>query len=130
METNRAVIIDLIHSIGEKLALCDHLQEKLDDKNVAELYHKVVDERRKEMRMLVELAPNPNTEYWCAFKHSLKATVLAYEVYDTLKTEESLNVAQYNEDIFAGVLSLFLGVEFKTCARCLYDMLICDYNKN
>lgn len=127
--TDRAYILDLIHSIGEKLALADHLAEKLDDENIKELYAKVVEERRAEMKLLVSLAPNPNTEYWCAFKHALKSWVLAMEVYDTLPSEENLNVAQYSEDILAGVISLFLGVEFKPCARCLNDLLLSQHNE-
>ena len=128
--TDRAYILDLIHSIGEKLALADHLAEKLDNENIKELYAKVVEERRAEMKLLVSLAPNPNTEYWCAFKHALKSWVLAMEVYDTLPIEENLNVAQYSEDILAGIISLFLGVEFKPCARCLNDLLLSQHNEN
>lgn len=126
--TNRAYIQDLIHSIGEKLALADHLEEKLDEENIAELYKSVVEERRREMNLLVSLAPNPNTEYWCAFKHALKSWVLAVEVYDSLPNEENLNVVKYSEDILAGITALFLGLEFKPCARCLNDMLLETYS--
>lgn len=126
--TNRAYILDLIHSIGEKLALADHLAEKLDDENIKELYAKVIEERRAEMKLLVSLAPNPNTEYWCAFKHALKSWVLAVEVYDSLPNEKNLNVVKYSEDILAGITALFLGLEFKPCARCLNDMLLETYS--
>lgn len=130
MLSSRAWLIDLLHSIGEKLALCDHLAEKLDDENARELYFKVLEERRKEMRILANYGENTNLEYWCALKHSLKAWVLAVEVYDSMPNDENLNVVKYNEDILAGVLSLFLGLEFKPCARCLNDILIGTYNKN
>ena len=128
--TSRAYILDLIHSIGEKLALCDHLAEKFDDENIEELYAKVVEERRAEMKLLVSLAPDPNTEYWCAFKHALKSWVLAMEVYDSKPCEETLNVAQYSEDILAGITALFLGIEFKPCARCLNDLLLANDNES
>lgn len=128
--SNRAYIIDLIHSIGEKLALADHLAEKLEEQKIQELYAKVVEERRNEMRLLVKLAPNANLEYWCAFKHALKSWCLALEVYDYAKTEENLNVAQYNEDILAEITCLFLGLEPKPCARCLDDVLNDNYNKS
>lgn len=130
MMTSRAWLVDLIHSIGEKLALCDHLAENLDDKNVQELYAKVVEERRKEMQLLVNSVDNPNLEYWCGFKHALKSWVLAQECYDTRLDEESANVAQYSADILAGVMALFLGLEFKTCARCLNDQMLAKYNGN
>lgn len=127
--TSRAWLVDLIHSIGEKLALCDHLSEKLDDKFARELYEKTLMQRRAEMQLLVESVPNPNLEYWCAFKHALKSWVLALECYDSQLDEKTLNVAQYNADILAGTMALFLGLEFKTCARCLNEQLLAKYNE-
>lgn len=129
MNTSRAWIIDLAHSIGEKLALCDHLAEKLDDENAKKLYAKVVDQRRSEMQLLVDSVDNPNLEWWCAFKHAVKSWVLACECYDYRLDEQTLNVAQYNADILAGVMSLFLGLEFKDCARCLNDRLLLNQRK-
>ena len=128
INSSREFIVDLIHSIGEKLALCDHLEEKLDEENVKELYGKILNERRAEMKLLVSYAKDPNLEYWCAFKHALKAWVLAVEVYDVSKTEENLNVVKCNEDILAGITSLFLGMEFEPCARCLNDRLLETYS--
>ena len=81
MLSSRAWLIDLLHSIGEKLALCDHLAEKLDDENARELYFKVLEERRKEMRILANYGENTNLEYWCALKHSLKAFSL-FNLFD------------------------------------------------
>lgn len=127
--TNRAWLVDLIHSIGEKLALCDHLAENLDDEKTRQLYELVLVQRRNEMQLLVDSAPNPNLEYWCAFKHALKSWVLALECYDNQLDEKTLNVAQYNADILAGTMALFLGLEFKTCARCLNEQLLAKYNE-
>lgn len=127
--TSRAWLVDLIHSIGEKLALCDHLAEKLDDKFARELYEKTLRQRRSEMQLLVESVDNPNLEYWCAFKHALKSWVLALECYDSQLDEKNANVAQYNADILAGTMALFLGLEFKTCARCLNEQLLAKYNE-
>lgn len=129
MNSSRAWIIDLIHSIGEKLALCDHLAEKLDDENVRKLYDKIVAERRNEMELLTQYADDPNLEYWCAFKHAVKQWVLASECYDYMPNEKNLNVVKYSADILAGVVSLFLGLEFEDCARCLNDRLLLNQRK-
>lgn len=126
--TSRAWLVDLIHSIGEKLALCDHLAEKLDDKDARALYEITLRQRRAEINLLVESVENPNLEYWCGFKHALKSYVLALECYDNQLDEKTLNVAQYNADILAGITALFLGLEFKTCARCLNEQLLAKYN--
>lgn len=128
--TSRGWLVDLIHSIGEKLALCDHLAEKLDDENARQLYELTLEERRREMQLLVDSVDNPNLEYWCGFKHALKSWVLAMEIYDSSSTQENLNVAKYSGDILAGVTALFLGLEFKTCARCLNDQMLEKYNRS
>lgn len=125
---SRAYVVDLIHSIGEKLALCDHLAEKLDEENVKNLYLEVVNERRAEMKLLVSCAENPNLEYWCSFKHALKSWTLAVEVYDAKPSDETLKMVEKSENILAGIISLFLGMEFEPCARCLYDKLLFENN--
>lgn len=122
--TSRAWLVDLIHSIAEKLALCDHLAEKFDDENARKLYLEVLKERREEMQMLVDLSDNPNLEYWCAFKHALKSLVLAWEAYDANPNERTLMAVEHSANILAGVTSLFLGLEFKMCERCLYEQLL------
>lgn len=130
MNTSRQWLLDLLHSIGEKLALCDHLAEKLDRPEVQKLYAKVLNERRNEMRVLANYGTNTNLEYWCELKHALKSWVLAQECYDSQPTAENLNVAQYSSDILAGTLSLFLGIKFEDCGRCLNDRLMFEYNEN
>ena len=122
--SSRAWLVDLIHSIGEKLALCDHLAEKFDDEKARQLYFAVLEERRREMQLLVDSVENPNLEYWCAFKHALKSWVLAIETYDSSSTTKNLNVVKYSSDILAGATSLFLGLDFKLCERCLYEQLL------
>lgn len=122
--TSRGWLVDLIHSIGEKLALCDHLAEKLDDGNAKQLYELTLEERRREMQLLVDSVNNPNLEYWCGFKHALKSWVLAMEIYDSSSTQENLNVAKKSGDILAGVTALFLGLDFKVCERCVYEQLL------
>lgn len=125
---NRGWLVDLVHSIGEKLALCDHLAEELDNPTVRALYNDIVEERRKEMRILANSVPNCRPEYWCGFKHACKSWVLAMECYDALPNDENLNVAQYSGKILAGVMSLFLDLEFKFCERCVYDALLLGFD--
>lgn len=121
---NRGWLVDLIHSIGEKLALCDHLAEEIDNPLIQSLYLEIVEERRNEMHLLATSVPNCHPEYWCAFKHALKAWVLAIECYDAMPNDQTLTVARQSSNILAGVMSLFLGLEFGTCARCIYDQLL------
>ena len=38
--------------------------------------------------------------------------------------DKNLNAVKYSSDILAGITSLFLGLDFKLCERCLYEQLL------
>lgn len=123
--SSRAYLVDLIHSIGEKTALEDHLIEKLPDHpELRELIEKVANLRRSQMNQLLASGENPNPDWWCAFKHAVKAWTLDCEVYEATLNEESFENMVESSNVLASMISLFLGMEFETCARCLYDKLL------
>lgn len=123
--SSRAYLVDLIHSIGEKTALEDHLIEKLPDHpELKELIKKVADLRRSQMNQLLASGEKPNPDWWCAFKHAVKAWTLDCEVYEATLDEESYDNMVKSSNHLAEMTSLFLGMEFETCARCLYDKLL------
>ena len=128
--TARAYAVDLIQSIGEKAALTSHLEEHLiNGMDVSKILVEVLNLRRKQMKDLMELAEKPNPKYWCDFKHAVKAFTLDTEVYEAEQNETNLENMKRSADILAGVTSLFLGLEFASCARCLYDQLLIDIKK-
>ena len=123
--SSRAYLVDLIHSIGEKTALEDHLIEKLSDHpELRELIEKVADLRRSQMNQLLASGEKPNPDWWCAFKHAVKAWTLDCEVYEATLDKESYDNMVKSSNHLAEMTSLFLGMEFETCARCLYDKLL------
>lgn len=123
--SSRAYLVDLIHSIGEKTALEDHLIEKLPDHpELKELIKKVADLRRSQMNQLLASGEKPNPDWWCAFKHAIKAWTLDCEVYEATLDKESYENMVKSSNHLAEMTSLFLGMEFETCARCLYDKLL------
>lgn len=122
---SRAYAVDLMQSIGEKTALASHLEEHIiDGHDVQELIQSVLLLRRKQMEQLMAISNNPNPKYWCDFKHAVKAFTLDAEVYEADSSEESLQNLKNSADILAGITSLFLGMEFASCARCLYDQML------
>ena len=123
--SSRAYLVDLIHSIGEKTALEDHLIEKLPDHPESkELIENVADFRRSQMNQLLASGEKPNPDWWCAFKHAVKAWTLDCEVYEATLDKESYDNMVKSSNHLAEMTSLFLGMEFETCARCLYDKLL------
>ena len=127
--SSRAYLVDLIRSIGEKTALVDHLEEKMinepSDKLKA-LIEQITTLRRKQMNTLLSEAENPNPLFWCDFKHAVKAFTNDVEVYEATYTDEAFEQMKLSSEILAGVTSLFLGMDFQTCARCLYDKLLVE----
>ena len=127
--SSRAYLVDLIRSIGEKTALTDHLEEKLlsnPSEDLKALIEKITALRRKQMNTLISQAENPDPMIWCDFKHAVKAFTNDVEVYEATYTDEAFEQMKLSSEILAGVTSLFLGMEFKTCARCLYDKLLVE----
>lgn len=131
--SSRAYLVDLIHSIGEKTALADHLEEKLgteDDEIIEKMLPQVLNLRREQMNLLLENAERPNPEYWCTFKHCVKAWTLDTEVYEANPTDETKAQMVKSSEILAMATSLFLGMDFETCARCLYDKMLVSQIEN
>lgn len=127
--SSRAYLVDLIRSIGEKTALTDHLEEKLlsnPSEDLKALIEQTTTLRRKQMNMLLSEAENPNPLFWCDFKHAVKAFTNDVEVYEATYTDEAFEQMKLSSEILAGVTSLFLGMDFQTCARCLYDKLLVE----
>lgn len=127
--SSRAYLVDLIRSIGEKTALTDHLEEKLlsnPSEELKALIEQITTLRRKQMNTLISQAENPNPLFWCDFKHAVKAFTNDVEVYEATYTDEAFEQMKLSSEILAGVTSLFLGMDFQTCARCLYDKLLVE----
>lgn len=123
--SSRAWMVDEIHSIGEKTALCDHLEEVIDEfPEAGEVLQKLLKLRRKQMQHLADQTENSNPKFWCAFKHAVKAFTLDSEVYEAVMDEETKQNMIESGDILASLISLFLGMDFETCSRCVYDRLL------
>lgn len=123
--SSRAWMVDEIHSIGEKTALADHLEEVIEEfPETQEVLQRLLKLRRKQMQHLADQTENSNPKFWCAFKHAVKAFTLDSEVYEAVMDEETKQNMIESGDILASLISLFLGMDFETCARCVYDRLL------
>ena len=128
--SSRAFLVDMIHSVGEKTALVDHLEEKILAGENVEVNTKILSEvlslRREQMSLLLDYAKKPNPTRWCNFKHACKSFTQDVEVYEATLSEESLKIMEGSARILAMETSLFLGLDFEVCARCLYDKLLVE----
>lgn len=130
MTTSRAWLVDLIRAIGQKTAIVDHLEEMLnsgedyDPEVITQLIEQNLELRREEMDLLLRNGLKPNLKFWCVFKHSVDSFTHDVEVYEANLTEEARVLMKKSADALAGATSLFLGLEFQTCERCLNDSLL------
>lgn len=135
MTTSRSWLVDLIKAIGEKTALVDHLEEKLcsdieyNTEAIMQILSSVMSLRREQMDILLQNGEKPNPDFWCEFKHAVKSFTEDSEVFEASPSEPSLEHLKLSANILAGVTSLFLGMEFATCSRCLYDMMLINQLK-
>lgn len=126
--SSRGFSVDLIHSIGEKTALADHIEELIiADEDVEDnkvILENVLKLRREQMSYLLEQGEKPNPKYHCAFKHAVKQFTLDTEVYEATLDETSLEQLKVSANILAMVTSKYLGLEFELCSRCLWDTIL------
>ena len=124
--SSRGYEVDLIESICENIALAGHLEEisKDEDESAKEILKKALTLRREQMSRLLEMADNPNPKYHCVVKHALGAWWRQQEVYEATLDDKDYELAKKLGDLSAMCLSQYLGLEFETCQRCLFDRML------
>lgn len=129
--TSRGYLQDLLESIGEDIALTSHLEEKLrasedelEIENLKLMLGEVLSLRREKMSYLLESGENPNPMYHCVAKHAIGSFWRQMEVWEATQNPDDLERLKKNGKILAMALSLYLGLEFKTCERCLNDIFL------
>lgn len=134
--TSRGWEQDLIESIAEDIALTSHIEEKLvvsedeqEIENLKLMLKEVLSLRREKMSYLLSQGEKPNPMYWCQFKHSLGSWIRAVEVYEAVESDESQALMIKAKNNLAMATSLFLGMEFEVCGRCLADRLLVKQKK-
>lgn len=139
----RAWMFDALMECGQKLAMANHLEEKINGirskmdeiEDVEEAYklgeklahmqdlvQMISDDRRKLMDYIMSEAGAAEDEERCLLKHALLDYTIACELYEVdSKNPELENNMLSTSETLAGVISLTLGLEFATCMRCLAD---------
>lgn len=90
-------------------------------------YEKMVsllDDRRKAMRMLKEMAKEYDWDYHCLLKHSIAWYQFAQELLNTdMDNMEYMLLAENASKYMYECAAKYLWVELVTCGRCLTDIL-------
>lgn len=144
----RGWMFDALMQCGQKLAEVNHLEEKicalksrLKEEADPEKGYKMVD-KLANMRLLVKNISDDRRELMnyvmgkafeseeeenkdeerCLLKHALLDYTIACETYEVDTDNEFFETnMEHTSETLAGIISLSLGFEFKTCMRCLAD---------
>lgn len=125
--SSRGYETDLIESICDNIALASHLEELLREEysdDTAKMLSTVLKLRRRQMSHLLEMGDSPNPKFHCIVKHALGAWWKQTEVFEATMNREDYELAQELGNVVAMALSKYLGLEFQTCQRCLWDILL------
>lgn len=139
----RPWLMDALLFIGNCMASITHIREKqqylladlengeIDEKDIAKAVEEInnLNTLRDEvyasynaiMTFIMENVPGAKKEYRCLLKHTSTMLVIAIELGDAVDNGaiDETNKSAFNS--FAGAVSLALGIEFKSCIRCIYD---------
>lgn len=96
--------------------------EKTDEiANLNNLRNEIYDGYNTVMSYIMDNVPGAKKEYRCLLKHTATMLVISMELGDAINNATSDSATNSAFSAFAGAVSLSLGIEFKTCIRCLYD---------
>jgi len=135
--SSRGYLVDLIESIGEKICLSSHIEEKLrasdnDDEKaqLEQMLDAVLKQRREQMSLLLENAECPDPTYHCIVKHAIGSWWRDIEVWEASNDNRDLEKTIQSADLLAMCLSKYLGMEFEVCSRCLWDRMLVKQVEN
>lgn len=90
-------------------------------------YNKIIElleERRKAMRALKDMAKEYDDNMWCLMKHSIANYQFAQELwYTDMSNIDYMELAEHASKYMYECASKYLWTELVTCGRCLMDEL-------
>lgn len=108
----------------------DIIQQKINEiSNLNDLHDEIYDGYNSVMTHIMDL-PEAKKEYRCLLKHTSTNLIIAMELADAIDGADMDEPLRKAFNGFAGAVSLALGIEFKTCIRCIYDGLKDRSEKN
>lgn len=138
-DSTRGWIFDLVNGIANDLAITNHLHEafyaatkdfydevdgasqKMED--YRSLLLLTLKNRRSKMKTLIAQADEYDKRMWCPLKHAIESYMEAMEVWQAHETPETFQQMIDSTEVMSGILSVTLGLDLETCARCLSDFL-------
>lgn len=97
------------------------IKEKID--NINQLIKLETETRRKKQDLLEKLSNSYDKRFHCKVKHWCRVIEHDLEILESYEYEEFKEILKEDFKNFALTLSLYLGIEYSDCYRCISDKL-------
>lgn len=120
-EELNSILISSKEDNSEVLSEIQNIKEKIS--NIEKLIHLETETRREKQSLLEKLSKNYDKRFHCKIKHWCRVIEHDLELLESYEYSELSNIIKKDFENFALTLSMYLGIEYTDCYRCISDMI-------
>lgn len=120
-EEVNSILISSKEDNSEVLSEIQNIKEKIS--NIEKLIHLETETRREKQSLLEKLSKNYDKRFHCKIKHWCRVIEHDLELLESYEYSELSNIIKKDFENFALTLSMYLGIEYTDCYRCISDMI-------
>lgn len=120
-EELNSILISSKEDNSEVLSEIQNIKEKIS--NIEKLIKLETETRREKQSLLEKLSKNYDKRFHCKIKHWCRVIEHDLELLESYEYSELSNIIKKDFENFALTLSMYLGIEYTDCYRCISDMI-------
>ena len=120
-EELNSIFISSKEDNSEVLSEIQNIKEKIS--NIEKLIKLETETRREKQSLLEKLSKNYDKRFHCKIKHWCRVIEHDLELLESYEYSELSNIIKKDFENFALTLSMYLGIEYTDCYRCISDMI-------
>lgn len=120
-EELNSILISSKEDNSEVLSEIQNIKEKIS--NIEKLIHLETETRREKQSLLEKLSKNYDKRFHCKIKHWCRVIEHDLELLESYEYSKLSNIIKKDFENFALTLSMYLGIEYTDCYRCISDMI-------
>lgn len=120
-EEVNSILISSKEDNSEVLSEIQNIKEKIS--NIEKLIYLETETRREKQSLLEKLSKNYDKRFHCKIKHWCRVIEHDLELLESYEYSELSNIIKKDFENFALTLSMYLGIEYTDCYRCISDMI-------
>lgn len=120
-EEVNSILISSKENNSDVLSEIQKIKEKIS--NIEKLIKLETETRREKQSLLEKLSKNYDKRFHCKIKHWCRVIEHDLELLESYEYSELSNIIKKDFENFALTLSMYLGIEYTDCYRCISDMI-------